>query len=181
LVVGLVGRIGSGKTVAAKHLTKKYNADYQRFSQIFMDVLERLNLPVNRLNLQTLGRVLREEFGPDVVVNAFDRDLRECNSESVVVDGIRYENEVMLLRRYPRNILVYIHSSPEERYERVRRRGEKGEATVSWEEFKQAENRETERYIEDLKGKADYIINNSESIEDLKKGIDKIMGRELNH
>jgi len=180
LVVGLIGRIGSGKTVAAKYLTRRYNADYRRFSQIFMDILERLNLPKNRRNLQKLGRMLRKEFSQDVIVNAFEKDLRDCCSDMIVVDGIRYENEVELLRRYPHNILVYIHSNPEDRYGRVRKRAEKGEAAISWEEFEQADNRETEKYIKRLKERADYIINNSGSIEDLERGVDKIMEREVN-
>ncbi len=176
--MGFIGRIGSGKTVAAKYLTRRYNADYGRFSQILMDVLERLSLPKNRRNLQKLGRMLRKEFSPDVVVNAFEKDLRDCSSNMIVVDGIRYMNEVELLRKRPHSILVYIHSSPEERYRRVRKRGEKDEEAISWEEFQQADNMDTEKHIEGLKEKADYIIDNSSSIEDLEKGIDRIIERE---
>ncbi|OYT26837.1 MAG: hypothetical protein B6U97_02860 [Candidatus Altiarchaeales archaeon ex4484_96] len=179
-VVGFIGEIGSGKTKAAEFLVKEYKANYLRYSQIFMDLLNRLNLPINRVNLQKLGRVLREEFGSDVIVNAFMKDLEGCDSDVVVIDGIRYQNEVDLLRKYPHNILIYIHSEPRQRYERIKKRGEKDESNISWMEFIKADESETEKYIKQLSAEADYIINNQGPVKQLEDALEKIIDKEKN-
>ncbi len=178
LVVALAGRIGSGKTVVVEHLEAGYGADTRRFSQILMDVLERLSLPSSRINLQKLGEILRKEFGESVLVDAFERDLETTRAEIVVVDGVRYLNELELVRRFP-CIFIYVDASPEVRFERVRKRGEKDESDITFEEFLESEQRETERYVGELEPEADYIIDNSGTLEDLKNNVDKIMKREL--
>ena len=178
VVIGLVGRIGSGKTVVANYLNEKYNAESKRFSQILMDILDRLYMPNNRNNLQKLGALLRREFGEDVIVNAFERDLKSINAKTIAIDGIRYRNEVKMLRKFKRNILIFIDAPSKLRYERVRKRGEKGESEITYGEFMKAEECETERYIGKIKTEAEYIIDNSGTLNDLFKSVDKIMKNE---
>ena len=54
-IVGIAGRMGSGKGSAAEYLVKDYRAEQFVFSDILMDVLERLNVKKDRSNLQRLG------------------------------------------------------------------------------------------------------------------------------
>ena len=77
LVIGLVGRIGSGKTAISEYLQKNYGAREHRFSQILMDILDRLYLPHERTHLQNLGKILRAELGEEVIVNSFRQDLEK--------------------------------------------------------------------------------------------------------
>jgi dephospho-CoA kinase len=179
LVIGLTGNIGAGKTVVSDHLHKKYKADQVRFSQILMDVLDRLYLPKDRKNLQTLGVVVRDSFGQDVIVNAFKKDLERSTSQVVVVDGIRYMNEVEMLRSFPSNVLVFMDAPPKLRHERVVLRGEKGEEKNSFEEFLKAEQRGTEKGLPEIKKVADYVIENDGSVEHLLKRIDEIIKKRL--
>lgn len=179
LVIGLCGRIGSGKTVVSEYLHKNYGASQRRFSQILMDILDRLYLPHNREYLQKLGAALRNSIGPDVIANAFEKDIENEKNEIVVIDGIRYSNEVKLLRKFENNILIYINAPAEIRYGRCISRGEKGESNISFGEFIESENMETERMIDDIGKTADYTIENSGSIEELYKSIKKII-RERN-
>ncbi|MFQ6137212.1 MAG: AAA family ATPase, partial [Candidatus Hydrothermarchaeales archaeon] len=139
LVVGLVGRIGSGKGVVSEHLHEKYGASQHRFSQVLMDLLDRLYLPHDREYLQDLGACIRNTLGMEVIVDAFKRDLESDDSDIIVVDGIRYENEVEMLRSFENNLLIFIDAPPKLRYERCRDRGEKGEAGITFEEFLEAE------------------------------------------
>ena len=55
LVIGLVGRIASGKSVVADHLVRGKHASYYRFSDVLRDILLRLHKPNTRGNLQDLG------------------------------------------------------------------------------------------------------------------------------
>jgi dephospho-CoA kinase len=173
-VLGLVGRIGSGKTAVSEYLQDKYGAKEHRFSQILMDILDRLNLPHERANLQKLGKSLRAELGEDVIVNAFKHDLEKDQSEMLIVDGIRYENEVEMLKE-KNGILIFVTTSPEVRYERAVKRGEKGEATITFEQFLENEKAETEKHIEKIKDSADYIIDNSGTLDELYKKVDEII------
>ncbi|MFQ5800532.1 MAG: AAA family ATPase [Candidatus Hydrothermarchaeales archaeon] len=175
LVIGLAGKIGSGKSEIGNYLSKKYGASQHRFSQILMDILKRLHRPPEREALQKLGASLRSQLGPDVLVAAFKADLDEDQREMLVIDGIRYENEVELLRGFKNNILLFVSAPSEARYERVKKRGEKGEHNITFEEFKEAEERETERYLGVIAKKADYVLDNSGTKEELYKRVDAIL------
>ena len=52
LIVGLVGRIGCGKSTVGGYLKDNYSAVELRYSGILTEVLETLNLQVTRENLQ---------------------------------------------------------------------------------------------------------------------------------
>lgn len=175
LVIGLVGHIGSGKTAVSKHLQDRYGGREHRFSQILMDILDRLYLPHERAHLQNLGKSLRAELGPDVIVNAFKRDLEKDPSDLLIVDGIRYENEVELLKGFGNSALIFVAAPPEIRYERAVKRGEKGEADISYEQFLENEKAETEKRIGAIGEMADYTIDNSGTLDELLEKVDEIM------
>jgi dephospho-CoA kinase len=175
-VIGLIGKIGSGKTTVGKYLKDRYGASEHRFSTILSDILDRLYLPQRREYLQALGAALRANLGEDVIVNAFEKDLGEDPSEVLVVDGIRYENEVEMLKGIENSVLIYVDAPAEIRYERAVERGERGEAGISFEEFLKNDSAETEKRIESLKPLADCIIDNSGSLEELIEKLDVIMG-----
>jgi dephospho-CoA kinase len=175
LVIGLVGGIGSGKTSVSEYLSSRYGASQHRFSQILMDILDRLYLPHRREYLQKLGASLRAELGMDVIVNAFKKDLEKDPSDLIVIDGIRYENEVEMLRSFENNLLIFITAPVRDRYERIVVRGEKDEAAITFAEFLESEMRETERYIDVIGKKADYVIENTGTLEELYAKVDAIM------
>lgn len=176
LVIGLAGRIGSGKTSISKYIERKYGARQIKFSQILMDILDRLHVEKNRENLQKLGAGLRNVMGKDVIVNAFEKDLESLDADIIVIDGIRYMNEIEMLRRFENNILIFVDVPPEIRYERVRGREEKsGESSTSYEEFLKAEQRETERYIDRIRNESDYAIDNTDTLENFYDKVNEIL------
>ena len=179
LVIGLVGEIGGGKTAVSEHLKEKYSASQHRFSQILMDILDRLHLPHDRELLQNLGHSLRESLGDDVIVKAFEQDLNREDSDIIIVDGIRYWNEVELLRKFKPSVLIYVTAPADVRYGRCKVRGEKGESSITFEEFTQNENRETERFVSEIGEKADHKLENTGSLEELLEQVDEIMNQQL--
>ena len=174
-VIGLAGRIGSGKGTIGEYLTEKYGAEGRRFSDILVDLLMRLHVSPEREALQNMGATLRSQFGDDVLVHALQKDLEEAASDLVMVDGVRYPNEVEMLRGFENSLLFFMDAPMEVRFERVRIRGEKGESKIDYDEFLRAEERETERYLDQIKETADYQIDNSGSFEDLYKQVDKAL------
>jgi len=180
LLIGLAGGIGSGKSSVADFLHKKYGAERLRFSKILSDVLERLDLPRDRRNLQVLGEVLRKSFGGNVIVDAFARDLEGCTADVVVVDGIRFENEVAMLRKFENNVLIYVDASPRVRYMRSVDRGERGEEAKSFEEFMESENMATERNLPQIEKAADHVILNEGTAEELYGKVESVLRDKLN-
>jgi dephospho-CoA kinase len=184
LFIGLAGRIGSGKTVVSKQLQEKYGAREHRFSEILEDILDRLHLPHRREYLQKLGKILREEFGQDVLVDAMRKSLEHEKAGVVVIDGVRYRNEVEMLRSLHKNILIFITAPPRLRYERTVKRGTRGEATITYNEFLANEKAATERELNTVKREADFVLDNTGTLGELFEKVDVIMrdsGVELPH
>ncbi len=175
LVIGLSGRIGAGKGTIADYLSSKYSAESRRFSDILIDLLKRLHLLPEREYLQKMGATLRSIFGDDVLVKALQKDLEEAQSRIIMVDGVRYPNEVEMLRTFKNSLLLFVDAPPEIRFKRVKKRNEKGEGSIDYNEFLRAENRETERYLDEVKEMADYRFDNSKTFKDLYKQIDKAL------
>lgn len=174
-VIGLVGKIGSGKTRVSRHLQDSYGGKEYRFSQILMDILGRLHLSHERTHLQNLGKSLRDCLGSGVIVNAFKKDLEKDKSDLLIVDGIRYENEVEMLKGFNGSFLFYVTAPQKIRYERCVARGEKGEEKITYEQFLKNEEAETERRIESIGRSADCTIDNSGTVDELLKNVDNAL------
>jgi len=174
LVVGLIGRIASGKSVVADHLVRERKASYYRFSDVLRDLLLRLHKPNTRENLQDMGLALRKVFGDGVLAETLRRDIEEDQSDLIVIDGIRYLDEFNMVRSLD-GIIIYVTAPEKVRYERAVGRATRGEAGISLEEFRRSEAKKTERLIDKLGAKADYVIENTGSIEDVKNRVDGIL------
>lgn len=175
LVIGLIGRIGSGKGTVSEFLHEKYGASEYRFSDVLKDVLFRLHLLNIRENLQLLGKTLRDGFGDGVLANTIKEDIMNDPSSIVVVDGIRYKNEVDMVRSFKDNILINVTAPPKIRYERCVSRGTRGEAENTFEEFVRNENKETESQIREIEKEADYTVDNSGTKDELYEKIEEIV------
>jgi dephospho-CoA kinase len=175
LIVGLVGRIGCGKSTVGEHLKDNYSAVELRYSGILTEVLETLSVPVTRENLQALGKNLRETFGEDVLVNAMRGKLSDAGKDVIIVDGIRYPNEVEMLREFDDTLLLFVDVPARVRYDRAVKRGQRGEAGITFKEFTANEGAETERHIDSLRDLADHVIDNSGAPEDLIEKVEAII------
>lgn len=176
LIIGLVGRQGSGKGTAANLLKERYGAEVFRFSTVLGDVLARLAIERTRDNLITLSETLRHAFGEDVLAYAIERDAVGSEAELVVIDGIRRIEDLAALEPLPHFKLVEIAAPAKTRYERMKHRGEKsGEAEMSWDEFAEQEKAPTEITIPEVAARAWKAIDNGGTQADLVRNIDKMM------
>jgi len=175
LVIGLTGRMGAGKGTAAEHLKKKYKARQFVYSDILADALRRLHIEVTRANLQALGKCLREGMGKEVLVDAMKGDLETAKDKVLLVDGLRYINEVEMLRKFKDNILIFVDAPAEQRYERLRKRAQKGEGSMTLKQFKEREGAATEKELGALKKMADCVIENTGSVKELCDAVDSAM------
>ena len=176
VIIGLVGSLASGKDTTKKYLVEKYNAKDCRFSTILRDILNRIAIPNSRENLQKISTVLRENFGEDLLAKAIANDASKLDADMVIVDGVRRFTDIEHLKDLPNFILIKIDADPNKRYERMKTRNENvGDSAKTYEQFLEDHNAEADRQIGDVMKTADYVIENTGTLDDLYNQIDKII------
>lgn len=174
LVIGLVGEKGGGKGTFQKILmemlpNKKISC--VRFSDVLTDTLKLWNLPLTRENYQKLSPAMRKAYGPEVVARA-TYQRADPNADIIILDGIRWQADVDLLRSLPNNLLIYITAGAKTRYERSKARKEKaGEDQTTLEQFLTEEQAETELLIPTIGMGAEIKIGNNGSMEEIKNEV----------
>jgi dephospho-CoA kinase len=176
LVIGLVGRKGSGKGTVARLLKDRYGASIYRFSDLLRDILDGLYIEKSRENLVRLSEVLRKEFGQRIFKDAMAKQVEHDTASIIVIDGIRRLDDLEGLETLGDFTLVNINASLDLRYQRILKRGENaGEMAGTFEDFKDMETLPTEASIADVEVKADETIENLDSYDDLAYQVDALM------
>lgn len=180
LIIGLVGQRGSGKSTVAEHLEIHYKAAVRKFSQPLAGFLKIRKVPITRENLQDLATDLREVFGQGILVGPLKKFIEESKAKIVVIDGLRVWEEVKILRSFKNNLLIYISASTKFRFEKMRISGGKdGKEAADFKEFSRLDKKETELLISRIGKKADIVIDNTGTKEELYKKIDKLIKKRI--
>jgi len=175
-VLGITGRRGSGKDTVANYLSKKYGFRVLTFTDdVLAPMLKSMGKKVTRENLIELGMDMRETFGGDaaLVPALCERIGREG---LWAISGVRFSDEVEYLRyNFGDNFrLVSIGCSAKKRFERLKRRGTKGEERMSYSEFVKIEKSPTEKPIEKTMKMAKFRLDNNKTFSDLYRQVDKL-------
>lgn len=174
-IFGIVGEKFAGKDVAANFLVEKRGAYHVRFSQIFDEILNILDIPVSRKNEIAIGNGIRSVFGEGVFVPALVKRIKASNNSLIVVNGIRLLEEFEAIKALGAKI-IYITAPAEIRFERYKTRKEKADdGAQNYEDFLAVEKTHTEKFIGSLGLKADCKIENTGSLEDLYGNIKAIL------
>lgn len=162
LVLCIAGGIGSGKSSLARSISEELGWERVSFGDHVKAVAVREGLPTDR---QTLQRV-----GEDLVRSHLKRFCREVLSSAgwspgrnLVIDGVRHLEVLDVLRQLvkPQDLrLVFVEVSTVERQRRLVERSEVVD-------FLAAEQHSTEAQRDLLKAKADLILDETMSKEDL--------------
>lgn len=182
VVIGLIGEKGSGKGTVADYLIEHYGAVHYGTSKILRRTLEDLHLPVTRDNLTKLALVLKEGYGPSVIIGSLITDMEKNGSDIIIADGIRMHGDVEPFRKKYGNdfYLVYVTADINIRYERTKARNEKeGEDKATFAQFLEEEARLTEISIHEIGKQADFTLSNNDDPEALKKQIKEMMDKIL--
>lgn len=175
-VIGLVGRLASGKGTAAKYLAERHSAAIVRYSDALREALGLFDMPISRENMQDLSTILRQRFGENVLAKAVARKARAAGGRLVVVDGVRRMTDIEGLGDLPGFCLVALELDQATRYRRCVQRNENdGDSTMSFEGFLERDVAETEVQIPDVAARAKFTLDNSGSLEDLYRELDRIV------
>jgi dephospho-CoA kinase len=178
IVIGLIGENGSGKGTVSDYLKEKYGAIHYGTSQILRRTLEDLHLPITRDNLVKLALVLKEGYGPSVIIDSLIMDMEKNGSNIIIADGIRMHGDVEpFKKKYGADFyLVYVTADVRMRFERTRSRKEKdGEDKTTFQQFLEEEAKLTEISIHEIGKQADFKLTNNAAPEDLLKQIDDMV------
>lgn len=167
-VIGLTGRMGSGKDTVAKLLSAADRGSFQRVA--YGDKLKDLFFLIfgrkaERHELQFFGQAMRR-IDPNIWVRYADERARMLleRGHNVVVTDVRQPNEVDHIKRLG-GVLVRVNVSDQVRLERLKQRGDN--VTV-----KELEH-ETEQYVG--KFKADFELYNNMALESLERQVDGLL------
>lgn len=166
LVIGITGRIGSGKTSVGQYLSSRYGYQYLRYSRVLSEWLAKD--PESKAHLQ--------EVGWKVMAGGMQTELNRrliaqiLPGADVAVDGLRHPIDCELLKQTFLNSfhLLYIDSPVDERWRRLQGHGR----YTSREPFDAANAHPVEQQIESLRRNAELIIDNRGSLQELYAAVD---------
>jgi dephospho-CoA kinase len=169
LVVGLSGKIASGKTTAAGYLQQKCGFVNLSTRKLLSDLLYSQHREVTRENLQNLGRDLVESVGAGGFIAAM---LAYVQPAKYVIDAVRYPEAVDYLRERFSNDYIHLHISADDliRWKRMNLKDDLRNL-ANRDVF---ENAETEGGNLDLERMADYVLTNNGDVSKFLTEIDKL-------
>lgn len=168
IVVGIAGRIGSGKTTIAQHLEQKLGFQYLRYSQVLADWFKANPADKNQL----------QELGGAVMLNpAMQRELNRQLIERIeparnaAIDGLRHYIDYQSLRAKFGNhfFLLFLDAPAEIRFKRLLHRFE----TVQL--FRDADTRSVESHIDSLRSVASQVLPGAMSFDRLLPYLDRLV------
>jgi dephospho-CoA kinase len=180
IVIGLIGEKGAGKGTVADYLIDKYGAVHYGTSKILRRTLEDIHVPVTRDNLVKLALVLKEGYGPSIIIDSLIQDMEKAEADIIIADGIRMHGDVEPFRKkFGQNFfLVYVTADLKLRYDRTRARKQNaGEGEATLEEFLEEEGRLTEVSIHEIGRQADFKLNNNGTAAELTAQTEEMMGK----
>lgn len=175
-VIGVVGAKGSGKGTFASVLERIVPPDVRiarvRMSDLLRETLDRWHLPQSRANLQHLSAVMDAKFGNGTLAHAVGHRIAEARADVVVLDGVRWEADRLLVRSFPEHLLIAITADVRVRYERLRARGENAaEMTTTFAQFLEEEQAVSERAIPAIAATADVTIPNDGTVTEFEDAV----------
>ena len=182
-IVGVVGKIGSGKDTVVKHISSECSMRILSIGDIAREIAQNEGLPAKRENLQKITEKYYAKFGKTYFINETVRRIKYLNDDKVAITGIRAPIDVTTLRKHFHEnlILICVTANKKNRFQRLLKRNEPRDPKT-WREFLE-QDREEEKIFQLSKTckLADYRITNNETIEKLFQKVNRIIKAHFIH
>ena len=164
LIVCLTGMPGAGKSTIANGLKEKGFEIINMGDAVRAEAKKR-NLEPTGQNLGKLMLELREKNGPGAVAELIKPSIENSNSSVIVIDGIRSNDEIQVLKKSANVKLLSILASTDTRFTFLHDRG-RSDDPKSREIFEERDNRELSVGVGKSIESADESISNNELTKD---------------
>ena len=179
-VIGVTGMPGSGKSVVAR-IAKNLGINVIRMGDVIRDEAMKKNADIGETAIK-----LREEYGKYVVarrsveiINAELKNSDKLDDLKFIIEGIRSPFEVEIFKkRFEDFKVIAVHSSPNTRFMRLKRRKRSDDST-NFIDFKKRDERELNFGIGNVIATSDLMIVNEGPFWKLKSSIRKILKDEM--
>ncbi|MBT5201502.1 MAG: AAA family ATPase [Thaumarchaeota archaeon] len=149
---------GAGKSTIAEGLKSK-GYDIINMGNAVRDEAKKRNLESTRENLGKLMLELREKNGPGAIAELVKSQIELSNANVILIDGVRSNNEIQVLRKFGIVKLLAIHASTDTRFDFLQKRGRSDDPqTIA--HFEERDNRELGVGISNSIALSDYAISN---------------------
>jgi len=175
-VIAISGMPGAGKGVASE-AAKKLGLEILVLGDVIREETEKRGLKPTPENVGSVMLEIRREEGPAAVAKRLISKIDATPSKTLVVEGIRSEDELRELKSKFEVVTVVIHASPNTRFKRLLARG-RSDDPKTWDTFYERDNRELNVGLCRVIALADVLLLNEDSIEELhasfRAAIDKL-------
>jgi dephospho-CoA kinase len=165
-VIGVAGRIGAGKTSAAKYISSTYGFQYLRYSAVLAEWLTAGS--DGTAELQTVGwEIMEKGLQSELNSRLIEQIVPGSNT---VVDGLRHPIDRRSLKsKFPSSFrLIFLDAPFEIRWQHVKGVGRHS----SHDKFLAADLHPVEQQIELFRPQASLIVKNEASLHDLYSNMD---------
>lgn len=186
-IIGVSGPMLAGKDTLVNYivetLTLHHNiaVTHLHFSDPLRQIILSIKGEDSRLSYHKLTLLLKEYFGKDVLTKLISNETLNSKDDLIIWNGVRSEPDVLALRCFKNNILIYIDASIDDLYARLLLRARNsGDKNKFKEELKEDLSRSTETHLSKIKKKADFIIENKDDeLEKTKREFYKVIINEF--
>jgi dephospho-CoA kinase len=180
LILGVTGHPSCGKDTVAEYLVAKHGFSFVSTSDEIRRYMKDNSLgEPTRERMNPIAQKMRRYFGPDVLIRfALEKN---AGAGRIVMVGIRATAEADSVKKAGGSMIA-VTAPIEVRFKRAQERGRIGDDT-SFQAFKAIEEKESvgtnaaEQNVNAVIAQADYIINNTGTLEELYRAVDDIVAK----
>lgn len=157
---------GAGKSTIADGLKSK-GYDAVNMGNTVRSEANKRNLEPTSSNLGKLMLELREKNGPGAIAHLVIPEIENSKSDVIIIDGVRSNAEIDVLKKYGTVKLLAIHASIDKRFEFLQQRGRSDDPKTKA-NFEERDSRELGVGISNsIALSDDAITNNNKTKEEL--------------
>jgi dephospho-CoA kinase len=155
---------GAGKSTIAEGLKSK-GYDIINMGNAVRKEAKKRNLESTRSNLGKLMLELREKNGPGAIAELIKSEIELSTSNIILIDGVRSNDEIQVLRKFGIVKLLAIHASTDKRFDFLQKRGRSDDPQTK-KHFEERDSRELGVGISNSIALSDYAISNIDLTKD---------------
>jgi len=158
LIVCLTGMPGAGKSTIAEGLQSK-GYEIINMGNTVREEAKKRNLESTRENLGKLMLELREKNGPGAIAELVKPQIESSTSNVILIDGVRSNDEIQVLKKYGTVKLLAVHASTDTRFDFLQKRGRSDDPQTK-QHFEERDNRELGVGVSNSIALSDNAISN---------------------